>query len=467
MGFCSKGIDKKIISQKITIEVNEAHPLIKLANKIEWKKLEELVLPDLKTTTAQWKWQLGRKLCLRTHLGVYLLQQLLNTTDRGIENSIRLTPLYQVFCGYSIVKKWHCPDHTKINEFRSRLSPETQCFPANEIARLAVKHKFAKAEHIDIDSTVQEPDMQYPATCTLLKTLSSQADRIQKIITKKTNINFPEVDLKSIRKLERDYFLTKRKKVSDIIKKETALKKVWVAVSEQATPVIQHSHWLKEPFIFNSLNTREKNLVDHFTSKAPIYLSHTFEQLMVNTRKPSKIYSFHRNQVDCFTKRKHNKPYEFGRQFQIGRIEGNFVWSIPNHSVRMSDAECFKPMIRGHLNLFQTPIKSVGTDKGYYAKENEQFALDLKVEDVAVQCPKRKFHDPPNNPITAERLTELVNRRSGIEPIIGHLKKRWQLGRSRMKSDRTTEASGFAAMLGFNLHQLIRNLGGEVKPNAA
>lgn len=92
-----------------------------------------------------------------------------------------------------------------------------------------------------------------------------------------------------------------------------------------------------------------------------------------------------------------------------------------------------------------------------FAKRNISASLD-----VAIQRPQRKLRDPPNNTITEERLTELINRRSGIEPLIGHMKKRWQLGRSRMKLDETTEASGFAAMLGFNLHQLLRNLGGQV-----
>ena len=57
-----------------------------------------------------------------------------------------------------------------------------------------------------------------------------------------------------------------------------------------------------------------------------------------------------------------------------------------------------------------------------------------------------------------------MNRRAGIEPIIGHLKQNWQMGRSRMKSDRTTEAAGFCALLGFNLRQMMRYLAGEVKP---
>jgi transposase, IS5 family len=63
--------------------VQETHPLIKLANTIDWARLMDLVLPDLKNSTTKLKWWFGRKLCLRTYLGVYLLQQLLNATDHG------------------------------------------------------------------------------------------------------------------------------------------------------------------------------------------------------------------------------------------------------------------------------------------------------------------------------------------------------------------------------------------------
>ena len=32
------------------------------------------------------------------------------------------------------MEEWHAPDHTKLEEFRSRLSPETQRIVANEVA---------------------------------------------------------------------------------------------------------------------------------------------------------------------------------------------------------------------------------------------------------------------------------------------------------------------------------------------
>ena len=50
------------------------------------------------------------------------------------------------------------------------------------------------------------------------------------------------------------------------------------------------------------------------------------------------------------------------------------------------------------------------------------------------------------------------NHRAGVEAIIGHIKHGGQLGKTRMKSDRTTIAAGYAAMAGFNLRQLMHKL---------
>jgi transposase, IS5 family len=52
-----------------------------------------------------------------------------------------------------------------------------------------------------------------------------------------------------------------------------------------------------------------------------------------------------------------------------------------------------------------------------------------------------------------------------IEPLIGHATQGGQLGQSRMKTDDTTLAAGYAAIGGFNLRQLIHHLlGKDIKP---
>ena len=64
------------------------------------------------------------------------------------------------------------------------------------------------------------------------------------------------------------------------------------------------------------------------------------------------------------------------------------------------------------------------------------------------------------------RTKELFNRRAGVEPLIGHA-KRFGLGKSMMKSDEATLASGYRSVTGFNLHQLMRNLEGTSRLSTA
>lgn len=74
---------------------------------------------------------------------------------------------------------------------------------------------------------------------------------------------------------------------------------------------------------------------------------------------------------------------------------------------------------------------------------------------------QRKFNKPPDNSLPPEKITMLSNRRAGIEAMIGHIKHGWQMRRSRMKLDQSTESAGYCAVLGFNLKQMIRYLTGE------
>ena len=453
-------MDKQFLkAQNIMVEVLPTHPLIKLMNALNWEELGLIILPDLKQSTSKLKWWLGRKLKIRTHLGVFLLQQLLNETDRGIERQLRDNAVYAVFCGKTFVQNWNIPDHTKIEAFRSRLSPETQCQLANIIAKQAQKKGFAKASDIDIDSTVQTPDMQPPATVNLLVKVAGIARRIQKYLhDKNPEVLTPAIDMSKIKGLAKAHYFEKRKSLKAKLElKQQALKNLWQEVSKAIQPVLRVAGLYQEPFHLESMPKHLKNTFFQFIHKAPSYLSQLFEHCYNNASAHTKTYSFHRDAVSRFNKNKHDKGIEFGRQFQIGRIGGNFLYSMPNDNLRMPDARSLKGMLIEHIHIFQTPIDSIATDKGYYSKDNEQLALDFKIKKIGIQRPNRKLR---NAPIIDYEQT-LENRRAGIEPLISHLKRSWQMGRSRMKSDKTTESSGYCAILGFNLRQMVRYLTGE------
>ena len=180
LSFSHIGLKAKVKSQTISTFVSKEESLIQLANLIDWSHLAELVLPDLKTTTKAGQWHLGRKLYLRPHLSAMVLQLLFKLTDRRTEELIKKTPLYQVFCGHGLITPWHCPDHTKIENFRNRLSPETHKIIADDILSIAVKVGFAYPSNLDVDSTVQEANIAYPSDANLMKKLALKCKKTLK-----------------------------------------------------------------------------------------------------------------------------------------------------------------------------------------------------------------------------------------------------------------------------------------------
>lgn len=213
MSIDDSGLNGKISERDIVITVKNNHPLIQLALALNWEDLAEIIMPNLQSTTKKGRWWMGRPLRLRIHLGAYILQQLFNKTDRQIEYDIKDNAVYQLFCGRYIVKKWHCPDHTKIEEFRSRLSPETQKRLSNSIASRAVKLGFADPAHIDIDSTIQEANMTYPNDSSLLCKLGNIAKRVAGYLNEKLfefKIKPMEVNIKGIKSMARRYFFLKK-----------------------------------------------------------------------------------------------------------------------------------------------------------------------------------------------------------------------------------------------------------------
>jgi len=467
MSICKIGLKSKVKGGRIAIDVSDHHKLIKLANTLPWESLYALISPDLKSSTAKLKWWLGRKLKVRVHLGVYILQQLYHFKDRETEEMIRDNGAYQIFCGKMIVPKWHCPDHTKIEEFRSRLSPETQCALANKMAQVAVAHGFAMPQQLDIDSTIQEANMAYPSDANLMVKLCKMAKKVADYVNNLYTcfqLDPIKVDFSGLKKLSRKYFFARRSKEKGSESKEdskqNALLNLWVYAHEQITkmtrmlPVLQDHDWNHMPWNIK----RAANVLKNQASK---YLMDVMSYLLHHKMVKGKALSFHLSEVACFNKGKLDKKYQFGRNVQLGRLLGNFFIVQKNTDVRMGDRANMPKMIDMHQELFGTnTLESVAADKGYFAKKNEQKLEDMGLPSYGLQKPGKKRELSEND---QKIETELINRRSGIEPLIGHIKRCGQLGRSRMKYDSTTESAGYCSVLSFNLRQMMRYLTGEVK----
>lgn len=465
MSICDSGIGIKLFGQSISINVPPDHPLIILANQLPWEAMYELIEEDLRISTLLKKLHYGRKLKSRIHLGVYLLQKMYDFTDRQMERALKDNAAYQIFCGYGIVEQWHSPDHTKIEKFRSRLSPTTQHQLANLMCKNAVDKGLAEAQDIDIDSTVQEANMTYPTDAKMLRKIGTVALNVAQHLKKLlpnggAGMNL-DVDIKSIASKARAcFFLPKKATKED---KADRLSELLDIVSHPVSNIINACKLVKKTSI-EKLSWGARRSMEQLTHATEYFVS-VQQYIETGTASLQKRLSLHLEDVACFNKKKAHKKYEFGRTFQLGRLSnGNFLFVGKSTNVRMDDKKSFIPMLQEHENLFgKNTLRSVATDKGYYSRTNVKALVKRKIEYIGIQVPGNTMNK--NIVLSEEESERLSNRRAGIEPLIGHAKRGGQLGVSRMKNDRNTESSGYAAILGFNLRQTIRALCNKLKAN--
>jgi transposase, IS5 family len=465
MSICSLGLDGPCHGRSVTIEVTATHPLLQLAQVMPWQALAELVLPDLKQSTAKGKWWLGRKLTLRIPLGAGLLQWLYNLTDRQVEWGIKDNAAYQLFGGRGSVEPWHAPDHTKIEEVRARLSPETQRPLANEVAVWATALGFADPAKMDIDSTVQEANISYPADAQLRRKLAQKCAKVVAFVKQAKKRYVPndlQIDLAAIKRKAKEYFFLAKNMAIET--RREVFRAYHQLVKQQVKSVIAFCTALR-PRAYAALPWNMRRAIDQITEQGWQFVLDVAHVIRTHTIKPGKLLSFHCRAVACIRKGKVGKENEFGRVFQVGRLGGNFLLVGACSSLRMEDAASLLPLITEHQPLFGPgPLRSCGTDKSYYSAANRKSLRALPgLEEEGLQQPGLAL----NTLSESERATRrrLANRRAGIEPLIGHAKQGGQLGQSRMKQDETTLAAGYAAVGGFNLRQLIRHrLGKKIKP---
>lgn len=204
----------------------------------------ETLLPDLQRTEKN-HWWMGRPLRVRIHLGVYILQQMFNLTDRAAEQHVRDNAVFRLFCGYGQMRKWHAPDHTKIEAFRSRLTAETQRTLANMMSRQAVQLGYANPAELDVDSTVQSANIAYPAIANLLIKVAILAATVGKGLNQfcHEGAKVYQVGLTQIKQIALYYFNLKRKGASEGVL-QVVLQRIWSETYAHCLPVLNNLHRL-------------------------------------------------------------------------------------------------------------------------------------------------------------------------------------------------------------------------------
>lgn len=150
-----------------------------------------------------------------------------------------------------------------------------------------------------------------------------------------------------------------------------------------------------------------------------------FRQVLAQKKTDSnKIYSLHEPLVQCISKGKEHKKYEFGSKVSIitTKNSGVIIGAI-NLEKNVHDSKTLQPAIKQQQRLTGIILKNNFVDRGYRGVKE---VLGKKIV----------IPDSPGKERTSyqkQKLRKGFKRRAAIEPKIGHLKQDDRLSRNFYK----------------------------------
>lgn len=427
------------------IDVPSDHFLLILSETIPWKEYAQIAIEDLYKNRKK----SGKKLNLRLHLGAFVLQTIFRWTDRELEENLKYYSPARIFCGIKNGQTSY--DHSAYVKFRNRLTDETASKFNASLLKVATRKGFTGTEFIDVDSTVQEANIEYPADIRMMQSLVNKGKKLLSGLAEagstKAAALLTKFDFKRISKDFKSYFFAK-KSASGFELKVEIFSKANVVAKKMIRSITSVQSILKN----YTLPWNYERDLKQLSGVGPELLKQINYFIKNGEVAPEKILSLHASEVKCICKGKAGKPFEFGRKFFIGRLPGNYAFTFTDDNFALEDSASLKKVFNEYDKIFDASPESISADQAFWSRENLKDCENKKINEIGIAPRGHK-----NWKIEENKIEEITTRRAKVEPIIGHLKQRG-MGRSKMKSDAMTRLDGQRSALSLNLSRMARDL---------
>ena len=389
------------------------HELVLLANKIDWSGMEaafvDTYCPDFGAPAK----------AIRMMVGLHYLKYAFDESDQSVVSRWIENPYWQYFCGYTHMQQ-ECPIHpTSMTKWRNRVGAERLEELVAETIRLAVREKHVSKndlERVTVDTTVQEKNVTFPTDSKLL--------------------------YKAIRKL------------GDAAKSRgIPLRQSYVRVGKAAAvKASRYAHakqFKRMRRQLRKLRTYVGRLIRDIRRKTPdldealvILLDRADRVRRQQPKDAKKLYSLHEPEVQCISKGKAHKRYEFGQKVAVATTNRS-NWFVAAHLLEDNpyDGHTLSETLATVENVTGVAVTDTYVDKGYGGHGYTGGA------EVHIAGQRRK------NTTRAERKRR--RSRSAIEPKISHLKSDHRLGRCFLARLCGDAINAVLAAAGANLRKLL------------
>jgi IS5 family transposase len=393
--------------------INMTHPLVRLGNEVNWDRLEEVFGESYCENNGR------PATSTRLLVALHYLKYTFNLSDEDVVAAWVENPYWQHFSGNQYFAHTPPIDPSVMSRFRKRIGEAGAEELLKETIEAGLKLKAIKPnqlKRVNVDTTVQEKEIRYPTDARLYNRSRERLVKAaaQRGIDLRQNYNFvAKHQLLMSHRYAHARQMNRSRKCTR--KLRTILGRV-IRDIERKTPAMDQE-------LGNLLSVAR--------------------QIHAQERKDKgKIYSVHEPHVECISKGKAHKRYEFGCKVSVAATSKG-GWFVGAKAVHGNPYD-------GHtLNEAMEQVKRI-------ANEPEQAFADMGYRGHNYEGPCEVHVDKRRRGGTARSLWRWMKRRAAIEPGIGHLKREHRMDRCRLKGIEGDQLNAVLSATGMNFRKLLK-----------
>ena len=402
---------------KVELEhlVDPGHGLVRLSREVDWARLDGLF-------GATYCADNGRPGCsTRLMVALHYLKFTFDLSDEDVVAGWVENPYWQFFSGAKWFEHRRAIDPSSMTRWRKRIGESGAEELLRETIAAGLRTKAVKPSQlrrVNVDTTVQEKHARFPTDARLY-------DRARQCLVKAAR------------------------------SRGIALRQSYRRVGKRMLIQQQrygHARQFKRARRCTSkLKTFLGRVIRDIERKCPKPDNELAELLATSKRihaqqrgDKKKVYSVHAPEVECLSKGKAHKRYEFGCKVSVAATSrgGWFLGAKALHG-NPYDGHTLKDAIAQIEKLIGFEPEEVFVDQGYRGHDYQGAAR--------VHVDKKRRGKIPRS------LWRWMKRRAAIEPGIGHLKQEHRMDRARLKGAQGDDFNAIMSAAGMNFRKLIRH----------
>lgn len=396
--------------------IHQNHAMVKLADEINWQGFEK----DFGELYSD-KGRPG--ISTRLLVALHYLKYLYDLSDEDVVYGWLENPYWQYLSGMRYFQHDLACDPSSLSRWRKRIGEKGGEKLLKETIEAGLRLKLIKGsqlKRVNVDTSVQEKHIRFPTDSRLY-------DRMRERLVKQAvregiqlRQSYVRVARKLLLKQSRYAHAKQFKRAAKCTRKlKTYLGRVMRDIERKAMPFTQQMQTLID--LAKRLYKQEK-------------------------KDKNKLYSIHEPKVDCISKGKAHKRYEFGCKVSISASsKGAWILGVKAFHGNPYDGHTLKESLEQVERLSPHQAEHVYTDGGY---KKHDYDAEAEVH-VDRRLSRSKL---------PKSLRFWLKRRAAIEPTIGHLKHDKRMQRNRLKDTEGDKLNALLSGAAYNFSKLLKGL---------